>query len=76
MSMLGKTWQASYGNASVTCKSENDAKLLARELVKKVIRSKRKRSKVRARCASSLILRFSRGWRSASLSAAAYDARG
>jgi hypothetical protein len=35
MSMLGKTWQVSYGNASVTCKSENDAKLLACELVKK-----------------------------------------
>jgi hypothetical protein len=35
MSMLGKTWQVSYGNASVPCKTENDAKLLARELVKK-----------------------------------------
>jgi hypothetical protein len=35
MSTLGKTWQVSYGNASVTCKSENDTKLLARELLKK-----------------------------------------
>jgi hypothetical protein len=33
--MLAKTWQVSYGNASVACKSENDAKLLARELVRK-----------------------------------------
>jgi len=35
MSMLGKTSQVSYGNASITCNNENDAKLLARELVKK-----------------------------------------
>jgi hypothetical protein len=33
--MLGKTWQVSYGSVSVPCKTENDAKLLARELVKK-----------------------------------------
>jgi hypothetical protein len=35
MSMLGKTWQVSYDNVSINCKKENDAKLLARELVKK-----------------------------------------
>jgi hypothetical protein len=33
--MMGKTWQVSYGSVSVPCKTENDAKLLARELVKK-----------------------------------------
>jgi hypothetical protein len=35
MAILGNTWQVSYGNASVTCKSENDAKLPAWELAKK-----------------------------------------
>jgi hypothetical protein len=35
MAMLGKTWQVSYGGVSVPCKTEKDAKLLARELVKK-----------------------------------------
>jgi hypothetical protein len=30
-----KTWQISYGRISVPCKTENDAKLLARELAKK-----------------------------------------
>jgi hypothetical protein len=33
--MFGKTWRVSYGVASVPCRTENDAKLLARELVKK-----------------------------------------
>jgi hypothetical protein len=33
--MLGKTWQVSYGNVWIPCKTETDAKLLARELVKK-----------------------------------------
>jgi hypothetical protein len=33
--MLGKTWQVSYGGVSVPCKTENDAKLLARQLMKK-----------------------------------------
>jgi hypothetical protein len=35
MSTLGKTWQVSYDNVLIDCKNENDAKLLARELVKK-----------------------------------------
>jgi esterase/lipase len=33
--MPGKTWQVSYGSVSISCKTEYDAKLLARELVKK-----------------------------------------
>ena len=32
--MTGKTWQVTYGNVSLPCKSKNDARL-ARELVKK-----------------------------------------
>jgi hypothetical protein len=31
----GQDLAVSYGNTSIPCKSENDAKLLARELVKK-----------------------------------------
>lgn len=33
--MLGKTWRVSYGNVLTPCKSEHDAKLLTRELIKK-----------------------------------------
>ncbi len=33
--MLDKTWQVSYASASIACKTENDAKLLARQLMKK-----------------------------------------
>jgi hypothetical protein len=33
--LLSKTWQVSYGSAVLGCKNEHDAKLLARELVKK-----------------------------------------
>jgi hypothetical protein len=33
--MLDKTWRVSYGSASIACKTENDAKLLARQLMKK-----------------------------------------
>jgi hypothetical protein len=33
--MMGKTWQVSYGSVSIPCRTENDAKLLARELMKK-----------------------------------------
>jgi hypothetical protein len=65
MSTLGKTWQVSYGNASVTCKSENDTKLLARELLKKGHQVRAETSKVRTRCASSPTTKFSHGWRRA-----------
>ena len=33
--MTGKTWQVTFGNVSLPCRTENDARLLARELVKK-----------------------------------------
>jgi hypothetical protein len=33
--LLGRKWQVSYGSVSLQCKTEHDAKLLARELVKK-----------------------------------------
>ena len=33
--MTGKTWQVTYGNVSLPCRTEIDARLLARELVKK-----------------------------------------
>ena len=33
--MLDKTWQVSYASVSIACKTENDAKLLARQLMKK-----------------------------------------
>jgi hypothetical protein len=32
--MTGKTWQVTYGNVSLPCRTENDARLLA-QLVKK-----------------------------------------
>jgi hypothetical protein len=33
--MSDKTWQVSYASVSIACKTEKDAKLLARQLMKK-----------------------------------------
>lgn len=33
--MMGKTWQVTYGSVALPCRDETDARLLARELVKK-----------------------------------------
>jgi hypothetical protein len=59
--MTSKTWQVMYANVSLPCRSENDARLLARELLKKATASSPEPSRTSHLPAGSRATRLKRG---------------